>query len=497
MLFRIIFLALLFIPINLFSQLRGNNLYEFQFGNVPYQDPSDLTTHYNQLNLLYTYKKLTASVRYEQFLHPDQEKEYYQLSQYSLAFRDKGMDIKIGHLNETLGNGILLRSFEIPSSIFEDQAYRIRQGFYRDLKGFKAGYNHKFFSLKIVRARSLLNLLPPGIDDEFRRPDLSEALEFTSRILKQKIGFILLRNTNNGNADNFFSGFAAGSFLKNFSYNIEIAKKLGQHDISWFDDLSSYGIYGSLNYSSGNLGISLEYKDYKNIFIGAGISDPPTLVREQNYKVLNRSTHVPELSDESGYQAELYYSFPGGHFLTLNHSASINELIEKFVFREFFAEYQHSFESGNILKFFADYSQDPLQLEFNRYSGGFISEIDWGKGYGTALQFEYQQFKREDFLNADITNMVGIIGLHNTKQSSISIIYELSTDPIQTDNPNTFDIEEGVRHFIGLESSFKINKANKLSVFAGQRRGGPACTSGICYEVLDFEGVELRLTTKF
>ena len=178
---RITLLILLFLPVNLFSQLRGNNLYEFQLGNVPYQDPSDLSTHYNQLNLLYSYKKLTASIRYEQFLHPDQAKEYYQLTQYSLAYRDKGMDIKIGHLSETLGNGILLRSYEIPSSVFEDQAYRIRQGFYRDLKGFKAAYNHKYFSLKVVRARSLLNLLPPGFDDDLRRPDLSEAMELSGR----------------------------------------------------------------------------------------------------------------------------------------------------------------------------------------------------------------------------------------------------------------------------------------------------------------------------
>ncbi len=461
---RITLLILLFLPVNLFSQLRGNNLYEFQLGNVPYQDPSDLSTHYNQLNLLYSYKKLTASIRYEQFLHPDQAKEYYQLTQYSLAYRDKGMDIKIGHLSETLGNGILLRSYEIPSSVFEDQAYRIRQGFYRDLKGFKAAYNHKYFSLKVVRARSLLNLLPPGFDDDLRRPDLSEAMELSGRLWKQKTGIILLRNTNNGNRDNYFSAFAAGSFLKNFSYNLEIAKKLGQKNVAWFDDASSYAIYGSLNYSVGSLGISLEYKDYKNIFIGAGISDPPTLIKEQNYKVLNRSTHVPELSDESGYQVEVYYSFPAGHFLTLNHSTSINELFDRFVFREFFAEYQHSFKNGNILKLFADYSQDPFLLEFHRYSTGFITEILLGKGYGSSFQFEYQSFKREDFLNADIMNVVGIIGLHNSKQSNISLIYELSSDPSLTDDPNSFDIERGKRHFLGMETSFRINKANKIAV---------------------------------
>jgi hypothetical protein len=34
-------------------------------------------------------------------------------------------------------------------------------------------------------------------------------------------------------------------------------------------------------------------------------------------------------------------------------------------------------------------------------------------------------------------------------------------------------------------------------MFTGRRRGGPACNAGVCYEVLDFYGVEFRFTTRF
>lgn len=493
----LLLILLVFVPLNIVAQLRGNNMFEFQLGNVPYDSPADLTTHYNMLNLLYSYKNITGSIRYEQFLHPNQDKDYYQISQYSLSYREKGLSIKIGNFYETLGNGILLRSYEIPSSVFEDQAYRIRQGFYRDLKGLNVTYVHRLFNIKLVRARSLFNLIPPGFDDDLRRPDLTEAIELETNIFSRKAGFILMRNTNDGSPASYASLFSSGTIIGDFSYSVEMATRINEENTPWFSENSGYGFYSSLNYSSGNLGLSLEYKDYRNIFIGAGISDPPTLVREQNYKVLNRSTHVPELNEESGYQAELFYSFPKGDFLTLNHSRAVNDFGKKHIFQEYFVEYQMTMSNGTAIKFFVDYSSDPLRLEFNRYSGGFTYEPMFSNNSGGLLQIEYQHFKREDFLNASIDNAVAIIGFHNSKQINVSLTYELSTDPIQTDLSSTFEIERGKRHWIGINSSFRLNDSNKLYLFAGQRRGGPACTSGICYEILDFEGVEIRLTTKF
>ena len=36
-----------------------------------------------------------------------------------------------------------------------------------------------------------------------------------------------------------------------------------------------------------------------------------------------------------------------------------------------------------------------------------------------------------------------------------------------------------------------------LQLFFGKRRGGTACDHGFCIEVLDFEGMELRLETRW
>ena len=495
---RLLILYLLIVPADIYSQLSGNNLFEYQLGNSPGSEPADLSTQYNRLNLNYRYKLFRASVSYEHFVHPDQQKEYYKLTKYSIVYRDKGLSLKLGHFNETLGNGILLRSYEIPASIFEDQAYRVRQGFYRDLKGINLKYDHKYFSVSLLSARSLLNVLPATFDDDFRRPDLSEALEIAGKIKTQRAGFIVMRNKISvDDSRSFASFFASGNIIENLSYSAEIARDLDTGPLFRLKDESALGFYSSLNYSIGRSGLSLEVKDYRNIFIGSGISDPPTLVREQNYRVLNRSTHVTELINERGLQAEAFFGFENESFLTLNYTFSENDFGKKFTFSEYFAEYQFSIRDQDLVKFFIDYSEDPLRLEFHRYSSGFLYEPVFTRGYSGVFQFEYQHFVREDFLNAKIRNGVFIIGGHSPGHSSLSIIYEISTDPNQTDDNRTLEIERERKQWIGIDASFKINKANKINLFAGSRRGGPACTSGICYEVLDFKGVEFRLTTKF
>lgn len=492
---NLLFISFLVFSLKASSQLNVNNFNEIQIGNAPGDEPSDLITNYDQLNLLYMYKNIRGSIRYEHFIHPDLQKEYHRITKYNFNYRKKGLELQIGHFNETLGNGILLRSYEIPASVFEGQAYRIRYGFYRDLRGFSASYNHKFFNIKILRARSLLNLLPPTFQESERRPDLSEAVQLGTRVFSQNIGLILLRNHNSGTEEDFASIFINGYLFNALSYNMEYAREL--NDPSYFktNGESSFGFYGSLSYTAGSFGLSLEYKDYQNISFGSGISDPPTLIREQSYLVLNRSTHIPLLDDESGFQTEIYYSFAGGDLITLNYAYTKNQLARDYIFQEYFAEYEHGFSEYDVLRIFVDYSRDPIRLENDRYSGGFFIESLTGKNLGISFQGENQYFKRELSESQTVNNAVFIASTYMPSKWSVAVNLEASTDPLQIallpepENKN-------IRLWPGISGSWQINSDNKLTFFAGQRRGGPACTSGICYEVLDFEGIELRLTTK-
>ncbi len=487
----VLYLFFFLISAQVNAQLSGNNLFEFQLGNLPDASPKDLTTHYNQLNLRYRYKWISASGRYEHFLSQTDGTSYHALSQYQLQFRKNGINLKVGNFSEILGNGLLLRAYEIPGSVFEDEGYRVRYGFYRDIRGFSGKYQGKHVYVKALRGKVLTNELPPILPVEDRRTDLVEAVESGLTYFGQTAGLIFMRNSTPGSQESYYSLLANGGFMSFFSYNIEYAHNIG-NGITPFvtdDPNARYGLYTSVNFSYGSAGVSIEYKDFNRMLLGSGISDPPTLVKEHKYKVLNRSIHVPKLSDESGIQIEGYYSFKNGSRLLVNYARAKNEFTSTYVFNEYFSEYTF-YPGESTLTLFADYSSDEFNSEPARYSTGGVWELELKNKWSSLLEIEYQNITREGFSPANVNNYVFIAGLSHSPKTSFSVVVEMSDDPRLVDG-------KPQRLWFGTNFSYKINAHNTLSVFAGQRRGGPACTSGICYEVLDFEGVELRFKSKF
>ena len=108
------------------------------------------------------------------------------------------------------------------------------------------------------------------------------------------------------------------------------------------------------------------------------------------------------------------------------------------------------------------------------------------KRSGLKTEFEFQTFTRG---NDPVHNLAAYLGYTHTSKFSAGIICEFSNDP------QIIDTESKI--WVGFNGKYKLNNKNTMILFAGQRRGGPACNSGVCYEVLDFEGVELRLTSRF
>lgn len=291
---------------NAFPQFSGFNLGEYQLGNIPGAQPQYVNSVYDQLNLGYRLKEFQAFARLENYYSTDTLRTHYtDLTQYSLSYRKKGLQLKAGNFYETLGKGLLFRGYEIKNSIYEDQIYRVKQGFYRDARGFAGSYSNRYFQVKALRGRSLINQLPPVNSDN--REDLVTAGEMDVHFLNQTIGGIFLQNENNQQKSEYISTLIGGNIIRNLDYYLEVAHRVndGQKFLRFGED-DSYGAYFNLNYSTTGFGVTFELKDYQSLFIGSGISDPPTLVKEHIYKMLNRSIHVPYYFDESGMQIEIF-----------------------------------------------------------------------------------------------------------------------------------------------------------------------------------------------
>lgn len=468
-------------PLTLKAQLSGNYLGEYQYGNLPNLEPKDLSSLYNQINLGYRYKNISLKTKIESFLpSTNPEKAYRNMSQFSVNYSYQGLSIQAGNIYETIGRGLLMRNYELPSSIWESRGYRIRYGFYKDLQGLAASYSTNNFKIKLLRGRVRAVDLPPTLDISEKRPDLIEGGEISYTLLSQNIGFAIMRQTNGGVSQNFLTSYIDG-FYKSLSYYTEVA----------FGENEAHAIYSGINFYMGSFGASIEYKNYKDFLIGAGINDPPTLVKEHNSRLLNRSTHVPILSTENGFQIELNYQLSDGANITLNHATAKNDITPEltFTFREYYIEYQSDPLSDLSAKIFFDYAVDPFKFEDQRYTGGIVGELLRDRITFQA-EIEAQIIKR-DFDENITKNFYGSLMIQNGSKFSAAFQLELSDDPYLDGFEDKFQL------YPGLLLSYQPVNSTKISLFGGKRRGGPACNSGVCYDVLDFEGIELRLSTTF
>lgn len=482
-----------------FGQLSGTNTFEFQYGNLPYEDNRDLTTSYDQLNLYYDHNNFNLYGRIEHFLSPFRDRNYFFPTQKRAQYEDDFFNIRLGNFYETIGRGLLIRSYEIPGSVFEDEFYRSRYAFYQDVEGISVEFNHNFFDLQIVRGRPLFNPLPPNFEpDSLRRPDLFEAVE-SSIFLNEEIsiGGSYLRLYEDGRSE--FKEYGSLMFNGNLPLNFQLTSEYAfntEEPFLGFSREDSYALYTGLNYYYDTFGASLEYKNYNNFTLGSGFNNPPSLIKEHTYPVLNRSTHVLSTDNETGFQFEAFYTFEDGHTLTANFTTAKNEVFREFNYEEYFIEGSYNVNEFLTIKSFLDYANDDPKGEENRISAGLITEKLFDYTWSMTLDVQYQQFDR-DFNPNTSKNYYGSLSFNYIPDLTVSAVFEASTDPNLTDNPTTTEIETDTRTWYGGNVLYRIHPNHTLELFAGKRRGGPVCTSGICYERLDFEGVEVRLSSRF
>jgi len=488
---HILVLCLFSIAIPMEAQLTGNNFAEYQLGNIPGQEPSNQSSLYNQLDLKYRYKSFSIFTKAELY-QPSfgEDKDYARIAQLRASYSTKSLSLDVGHNYASLGRGLLMRNYSLPSSVYEDRGYRIRYGYNKDMLGIAAKYKSKYVDVKLLRGKVLTLGLPPTIDESERRPDLVEGGEIRTKFKNQSLGILGMRHTNGGQSSNYgglyYNGNVAGLTLYG-----ELAKRFDDGvDVSFSED-DAYGAYLGFNYSYGMVGGSFELKKYQDFAIGNGVNDPPTLIKEHNVRLLNRSTHVPHLSDESGYQLDLFFSFDNASILTLNHAMAKNQLAgAEYTFTEYYVDYYFDINDVLLLKVFADYAQDPLMNEPHRYTAGFQLEVIHGT-WSSQFEFDYQHIERDIISTYSFNNMSALYTLSNAGKFSASALLDVSNDPF------LLDIDEEQIFYPAATVSYQVNSHNKITAFAGRRRGGPSCTSGVCYDVLDFEGLELRLTTRF
>ena len=466
------------------SQLSGQNIAEFQYGQIP-SDTARFASLYDRLVLDYDWEAFKVGFTVEQFWSPYSERNYIRPNQLRLQYKTANWDVKIGNFYETLGRGTLMRTYQVPGAVLETLSDRSRNYFHRDFLGAFVKYQSESWSVKALAGQPLNNLFPPNESFTDRRPDSLAVVGGDYQIKTHKIEYNAMY-LNNARVDKWYSMMnLSGNILPTLSYYTELTF---DNEESLFNEEEEYAWYFNLNFEIDRLTLTTELKDYRNVIIGEAVNEPPALIKQHTYRTLNRSTHVPIPTDESGWQFEASYRFKNESVLTFNQALAVNSLGIDFRFVEYFLEYAKIYYEKYDLKLFADYANDDIKGEMNRISTGFDLDVLLGNRKSINLEYEYQTFSRFD---SRATNMLFNFAYNHGSKFTGSILTEYSSD-------NTV-VEQGDSHKIWVGGNFKYKPdfRNTFLVFAGTRRGGPACTSGVCYEILDFEGVEVRYTRRF
>lgn len=465
------------------SQINGQNIAEFQYGKIP-DDSTMFATIYDRLLIDYDFKEFKVGATLEQFWSPYSDRNYISLNQVRLQYKTNKWDIKIGNFYETLGRGTLMRTYQVPGAILEDLAYRSRNYFHRDFLGAFIKYQGESWSVKALAGQPLNNVFPPPEGYPSRRPDSVAVVGGDYQIKTHKIEYnaMYLRNQQ---VNKWYSMMnLSGNILPWLTYYSELTI---DNDGGLFGSSDEYGWYFNLNFNFDKLSITTELKDYNNIIIGEAVNEPPALIKQHTYRLLNRSTHVPIPINESGWQIEASYFFDDASILTFNHARAMNALGVDFSYAEYFLEYGRIINEKYDLKLFIDYANDDIKGEKNRTSFGFDMDVIMKKRRSVNFEYEYQTFERSDIR---ATNMLTSVAFNHGSKFTLAVLAEYSTDDAVVETNNDFKI------WLGSNLKYKPNFKNTFLLFAGTRRGGPACTSGVCYEILDFEGVELRYTRR-
>jgi len=185
------------------AQISSSNLMEYQFGKLPSDTVKSFLTLYDRAKIDYSYKAFRAGLTLEQFWTPYSDRNSIRLNQARLQYYSSSFEVKIGNFYETLGRGILFRSFEIPGSILEDISYRSKHYFHRDIAGLSVKYRYQKLSVKGIFGWPLNNVFPPTQSIQDRRSDRVGSI-FADYQLKNHIIGGSVMNLQNANDNSWF-----------------------------------------------------------------------------------------------------------------------------------------------------------------------------------------------------------------------------------------------------------------------------------------------------
>ncbi|MFQ6094128.1 MAG: DUF6029 family protein [bacterium] len=427
----------------------------------------------NWLDADFYFDAFTAGLRMELYqpseVHTLEEDITFRYFEYH---RDD-IDVRVGNYYAMFGRGLVLRTYE-------DRNIRIDN----NLEGIKIGLSHNRLSATFLSGR------PEGSSGE--RTDLLHGADLTlNPIERVAVGGSYLSNSPDRRKKAEITSGRMELSLSSHNWVWDMYGEYGERT-----NPQGTGAYLSSSLTTAGFGLSFEYKYYDTFFFrtddyNVTYNNPPSLVREHAYTLLNRHPHVLDADDEAGIQIEATFSpsmntaLLANYSLTKDHEGKTIWGEGKTLFEEGYGEFEHHFNDA----FFSIGALSVSEQGPDTYVTP-IFESTYSLDEVNSLRFVFQHQHTKSQTLGEFDNQIYSLEYARSPRFTLSLVGEWT---------NKSDVQKmpGEKSFwLFGKLDVNISPNHDLSVMYGSRQAGFICAGGVCRYEPEFEGIEVKLFSR-
>jgi hypothetical protein len=493
------------------AQVAAQNLLDVQAGRDPFQTgATDQVDFYDQANLEAMFGEFRLGLRFEtnRTSLETAQPSYGEFTLRWAEWQDDRLRVRVGNFYSLIGRGLIHRSFELKGVILDDVSTLSRYTPGRDVDGALVDAAAGPFGATLLSGSPNLGQLAPSAGNARYSGQLNVASGGLRLPRGARVGGTYARFAEEAGTRTELAGAileldpARLTGFEPVQTPIYLEYAMRQPDAGRFfrfetgDDAPGTALYAAANALWGPLGVSAEWKSYRDFQLG--YNDPPSLVREHAFPLLNRNTHVLDANHEDGFQIEATAVLGAFGTLTGNWSRADGFTAAPRRFEERYLELQVGPGAPWQVIAFADDGQDlfPAASISDRTIAGMSGAVTLREVWGVTASVEFLDAQKVNFFGTptyEVVERYASLGVSRGGWGSMGLQWERTTDPVYGDP----DAPDAPNTFVAAVVTTDLTPRHQLRLFAGERRGGPACTAGTCYVVAPFEGVEMRLTSRF